>query len=287
MQRTREADTVKPWRTSACALEDRGYRVDTVYLVPDESAHGSADEGAAISCPEFETDISYGSGNAPQRHSLPPLLRAARPVLESDIRYNCTIKMAKKPKSTKQKLLTPTEVADMLLIAPVTVRLWASRGLLPSVATPGGHRRFRPEDVQTFINLQRQTNSASAAGPSRVLIIDDDEQFSRYLTALLRKQVDGSIEIETAIDGFMAGMKMESMRPDLVTLDLQMPGMDGFEVCRLLRSMPKRARLRIVVLTGFPTADNVAMALAAGADACLGKTVPTKQLLRELGFAPK
>lgn len=120
----------------------------------------------------------------------------------------------------------------------------------------------------------------------RALIVDDEPLARRGVHVRLRKFKDVEIVGECG-DGRTAIEKILSLEPDVVFLDVQMPGMDGFEVCRLLRSMPKRARLRIVVLTGFPTADNVAMALAAGADACLGKTVPTKQLLRELGFAPK
>ena len=194
--------------------------------------------------------------------------------------------MTRQKRSAPERLLTPTEVADRLLIAPVTVRLWASRGLLPSVTTPGGHRRFRPADVDAFIERRRKANASHPSRPSRVLVIDDDAQFARYLTGLLRRRVHG-IEIETAPDGFAAGMKTESMRPDLVTLDLQMPGMDGFEVCRLLRTMPTRERMRIVVLTGFPSAGNIERSLAAGADACIAKTAPPKLLLRELGFPSK
>ncbi|HUX72399.1 MAG TPA: response regulator [Steroidobacteraceae bacterium] len=189
---------------------------------------------------------------------------------------------SKSPK--KSKLLTPYEVADLLLIAPVTVRLWASRGLLPSVSTPGGHRRFRAEDVDAFIAKQRNLRRPERSRPSRVLIIDDDSQFARYLFNMLRTHLPGS-SIEIAADGFSAGMKCEAIRPDVVTLDLQMPGMDGFEVCRLLRGMPSGTSMRIVALTGFASDENVAKITAAGANACLAKTVTTKRLLRELGFA--
>src|ERR1700677_3244047 len=70
--------------------------------------------------------------------------------------------------------LTPTEVADRLLVATVTVRLWANKGLLPSVTTLGGHRRFRAQDVEAFA-AHHQTRRP---GATRVLIIDDDPEFS-------------------------------------------------------------------------------------------------------------
>jgi excisionase family DNA binding protein len=179
--------------------------------------------------------------------------------------------------------LTPTEVADRLLVAPVTVRLWAARGLLPSETTPGGHRRFRVEDVEAFIARRRQIQENSPATPSRLLVIDDDAQYTRYLRSLLASHAP-ELHVDTAPDGFTAGIKCESLRPDIVTLDLQMPGMDGVEVCRLLRNMFGGEKPRIVVLSGFLSEENSRRVLQAGANACVSKQAPAETLLRELGL---
>jgi excisionase family DNA binding protein len=181
----------------------------------------------------------------------------------------------------REQFLTPTQVADRLLVAPVTVRLWASKGLLPSVTTPGGHRRFRSADVEAFVAAHQQPPASIVPPPSRILIIDDDQQFSSYLTALIAKRAPG-VFVDVAHDGFAAGIKCEAMRPDVVTLDLQMPKMNGFEVCALLRSMFGKLKPRIVALTGLATEDNVRRVLAAGADVCLAKTAATDTLLSEL-----
>jgi len=185
--------------------------------------------------------------------------------------------------SRRSEFLTPLRVADLLLVAPVTVRLWASKGLLPSVTTPGGHRRFRPQDVEAFIAQQRDANGNIGASASRVLIIDDDAQFARYLSSLLSKHAPG-VFVDIAHDGFTAGIKCESMRPDVVTLDLQMPDMNGFEVCALLRSMFGKTKPRIVALTGFASESNARRIVAAGADACLAKSTSAQVLLKELGL---
>jgi excisionase family DNA binding protein len=178
--------------------------------------------------------------------------------------------------------LTPLQVADRLLVAPVTVRLWASRGLLKSVNTPGGHRRFRVEDVDDFIAKRQQVQSGADSSPSRLLIIDDDAQFARYLSNLIASRAP-TVSVEIATDGFSAGIKCEAMRPDVVTLDLQMPDMDGFAVCRLLTSMFGDRKPRIVVLSGFLTAEYMKRIQAAGADACLAKTTAPDLLIEELG----
>jgi CheY-like chemotaxis protein len=170
-----------------------------------------------------------------------------------------------------------------LLVATVTVRLWASKGLLPSVTTLGGHRRFRAEDVEAFVARHQQAKTGQRMPPSRVLIIDDDRQFSRYLAGLIAQQAAGTA-VDIAHDGFSAGVKCQSMRPDVVTLDLQMPDMDGFEVCSMLRKMFGAGRPRIVALTGFANPTNVERIIAVGADACLAKTTPAGVLLKEMGL---
>jgi excisionase family DNA binding protein len=190
---------------------------------------------------------------------------------------------APKPRR-RSEFLTPTEVADRLLIAPVTVRVWASKGLLPSVATPGGHRRFRTQDVDEFMAKRHLLGEADAAGPSRVLIIDDDPQFARYLSRLLVTHAP-SLSVDIAADGFSAGIKCEALRPDVLTLDLHMPDIDGFEVCEMIRAQFGKQRPRIVALTGFPTEENARRILAAGADCCLPKTAPVETLLHEMGVS--
>lgn len=186
---------------------------------------------------------------------------------------------------SRQEFLTPTEVAERLLIEPGTVRVWASKGLLPSVPTPGGHRRFRVQDVEAFIarrEVMRRTNAP--ATPARILVIDDDPQFARFLKRLLSLHAPSAF-VETAHSGFSAGLKCESLRPDVVTLDLNMPDMDGFEVCEMIRTQFGTHKPRIIALSGFATPENIARVKAAGANACLSKTTPAPVLLRELGIA--
>jgi CheY-like chemotaxis protein len=80
-------------------------------------------------------------------------------------------------------------------------------------------------------------------------------------------------------------VKVESFRPHALVLDLMMPGMDGFEVCRKLRERPTLNHIRIVAITGFLSQENVDRVLAAGADACLPKPLDSERLVAELGLA--
>jgi excisionase family DNA binding protein len=188
-------------------------------------------------------------------------------------------------KKSKQKThLTPNEVAELLMVNPVTVRQWAARGLLRSVTTPGGHRRFLLRDVEEFARSRGATPVVRNCGrPDRILIVDDDPDLRGLIAGLILER-DSRVETQTARDGFEAGVKVESFRPHALVLDLMMPGMDGFEVCRRLRARPTLNHIRIVAITGFPNAENVDRILAAGADACLAKPIDSERLLLELGL---
>ena len=105
------------------------------------------------------------------------------------------------------------------------------------------------------------------------------------LIAELIQERDDEVETEVASDGFEAGVKVESFRPHAQVLDLMMPGIDGFEVCRRLRARPTLNHIRIVAVTGFPSQENIDRILAAGADACLPKPLDAERLLTELGLA--
>src|ERR1700747_1579164 len=80
--------------------------------------------------------------------------------------------MGRRMKKSKHKThLTPNEVAELLMVNPVTVRQWAARGLLRSLSTPGGHRRFLLSDVEEFARSRGATPGARHSGrPGRILL---------------------------------------------------------------------------------------------------------------------
>lgn len=188
--------------------------------------------------------------------------------------------MSMKTHSETPSFLTPAEVARLLLVAPVTVRQWAQRGWLKAELTAGGHRRFLRSEVEHFARARGLTLHRQQGG-RRVLVVDDDAQLVRYLAELLQS-VDGVEAVESAHDGFDAGMRVRSFQPDTILLDLMMPGLDGFEVCRLLQADPVTRSIRIVAMTGYPSEDNVQRILAAGARVCLAKPFDREQILQAL-----
>jgi len=183
----------------------------------------------------------------------------------------------------EENYLTPGRVAKQLMVSPAAVRLWAKTGELKALVTPGGHRRFFQSDVDQFAAQRGLVINGIPREKLSVLIVDDDIQFSRYLMKLLKKYT-ASVHAEVANDGFEAGVKVSEMKPDVVLLDLMMPGLDGFEVCKRLKSSAATSNVRVIGMTGYPSNENVEKIIAAGAEACLPKPVERKDLLGLLGL---
>lgn len=185
------------------------------------------------------------------------------------------------PEEFKNKsYLTPTEVAQWMMVSPITVRGWAQRGLLQAEVTPGGHRRFRLDEVERFA---RQWNPTGNKGPLRILVVDDDRAVVGFLKELLEGGEHDTV-VDTAYDGFEAGQKVHTFQPDVVLLDLMMPGIKGAEVCRQIKQMPGHANVRVIAMSGYLSPDNEADLLAAGAECCLAKPMDIERLLRQIGL---
>ena len=86
------------------------------------------------------------------------------------------------------------------------------------------------------------------------------------------------VQMEVANDGFEAGQKLQTFRPHTVLLDLMMPGINGFDVCRKIKENPETRDTRVVVMTGYHTLENMMQAMEAGAEACLTKPLDKIQL---------
>jgi putative two-component system response regulator len=112
--------------------------------------------------------------------------------------------------------------------------------------------------------------------PSRhILVIEDDPMNSRLLTTVLDRL--GYIAA-AAFDGLSGLAKVESDPPDLILLDLDLPGIDGYEVARRLKHSPKTRIIPIVVVSSFAEVENRIKALDAGADDFLSKPIDQVEL---------
>ncbi len=178
----------------------------------------------------------------------------------------------------KPEILTIPKAAAYCGVTRMTMWRWVKSGLVEVSVTPGGHHRISKKDLASFLRQRGMYPLGTRHyRRDRLLIVDDDPLIQKTLPRVLR---DYGYKTETAGDGFEAGIKIMRFQPDLVLLDLFMPRMDGFEVCRYLRADPLTARIKILVLSGYKAFQQ--NALAAGADAFLEKPVPEEVLLEHL-----
>jgi len=116
-----------------------------------------------------------------------------------------------------------------------------------------------------------------------VLIVDDDPAFTEFLTEILAA-ADSPVISQVASEGFSAGLKVRKFKPQIILLDLKMPGLDGFQVCRLLKAEPTTRQIRVIMMTGYSTPENVENAILAGAEACINKPLDVKEFFKHIGL---
>lgn len=123
----------------------------------------------------------------------------------------------------------------------------------------------------------RESDGADGLAGARVLVVDDNRINRHLLLALLER--GGITLVEQAEDGQEALARMERFNPDLVLLDLMMPQMDGFEMCRILRADPRWKSLPVLVQSSLNRVEDRARAFLAGATDYVTKPINAVELL--------
>ncbi len=182
----------------------------------------------------------------------------------------------------RRTILSTIEVARMLGVAVSSVSRWIDEGKLIAGRTPGGHRRIERDDLIRFLQ-QQQLRIPSALNPSRpkVLIVDDDKKFAQWLQEEVLERFP-DCDVTLAFNGYTAGEIVGHFKPQVIILDLYMPGMDGFEVCSRLKSNPLFEDTCVIAVTGDISAEASSRILEIGARACLTKPIDLKVLTDEL-----
>jgi len=177
----------------------------------------------------------------------------------------------------EQKIFGVTRAAAYCAVSRGTLWTYIKSGELKASLTPGGHYRILKQDLETFARKKGMYPLASYRPNHRkILIVDDDPQIRQMLAVILAKE---GFETETASDGFDAGVKAMRFKPGLIVLDLFMPGMDGFETCRRLKTDPETRHIKILIVTGFDSKENMKRIMEAGADAYMVKPIVKETLL--------
>lgn len=202
--------------------------------------------------------------------------------------------MQEKPST---RFLTSVEVASACGVSTRTVSNWIRDGAIPAHRTVGGHGRVAVDDLRRFLvargmpvppdlggDLPAPAPPAGAApAPEprrrRVLLIDDDETLLQVVREFL---TSSGYEVETARHGFLAGYLAGHHRPDVILLDIMMPGLDGYEVLSLMRRRPEARGIPVIACTSLKGPDVEARIRGAGFHAYVRKPIDFRALLQLL-----
>ncbi|HKF15425.1 MAG TPA: response regulator [Gaiellaceae bacterium] len=174
--------------------------------------------------------------------------------------------------------LTLGQAARYLGVAQSTIRKWSDQGRLPAFYTPGGHRRYRQRDLDSFV----AGSSAGAAAPSRsrpapiVLIVDDDPRIREFVRVNLEMDGFSVREAGSADEGLAA---LEAEPPDLILLDVMMPRVDGWEMLQRVRERHGVDSIQVIMFSGQVDANATDQAEAGGAQAFVGKPFNPQDLV--------
>jgi CheY-like chemotaxis protein len=136
--------------------------------------------------------------------------------------------------------------------------------------TYGAHGSTRPSDA-----VVKKTSA-----PKRVLIVEDNLDSVHALALLV---ADMGHTVEYAINGYVGLEVARRFRPDIVLLDIGLPGLNGYEVCGRLKKDPELEKIRVVVVTAFAQDEYRVRSIEAGCELHLVKPVPIWVLEEVLG----
>lgn len=178
--------------------------------------------------------------------------------------------------SDHPKYLTTRQAAARIGVTINAIKAWIREQRLPALRTPGGHHRIAEVDLAAFQARLAEGSTAEPATRARVLIADDDKALAAALREALAVALPDAL-IQIASDGYEALVQVGAFRPDVLVLDIRMPRLDGFEVCRRLKSGRDTERMGILAVTAYPTAEVRQDILDCGADAFLAKPIDVEE----------
>lgn len=148
------------------------------------------------------------------------------------------------------------EAAHRLGMAVRSVQMMVDRGELEAWKTPGGHRRISAASVEHWVASRRAASGQQvrkADGP-RALLIEDSKHFQNLIRMLLQQQFP-QLSLEVADDGITGLALAGRMQPELLMVDILLPGIDGAFLISSLRAHPQFSSMRLLVVTSLDDAQ--------------------------------
>jgi len=181
------------------------------------------------------------------------------------------------------EILTVSQASKYCNVSSKTIINWIEAGHLKAYKTVGGHRRIKQDDLAQFLKDKGMPmpEESKAEERKKILVVDDDKIIVETIVQSLEEDEHG-YEMISASDGFEAGLQVNHFKPDLLILDIMMPDINGYEVCRKVKSNPETKDIKIIILSAYLNDEAFKQMKEYGADACFSKPLPLEQLKFEV-----
>lgn len=168
-------------------------------------------------------------------------------------------------------------------VSSKTIINWVEAGHIKAYKTVGGHRRIKKSNLESFMQSQGIPipETGDELGRKKILVVDDDMIIVESIVQALEED-KFDYEVISASDGFEAGLQVNHFRPDLLILDIMMPDIKGYEVCKKIKENPATKNIKILVLSAYLDDEKFATMKEHGADVCLSKPIPLPRLKDEV-----
>lgn len=182
-----------------------------------------------------------------------------------------------------EDILTVYKASQCCKVSPKTIINWIESGHIDAYKTVGGHRRIKKADLLTFMKNQGIPipEEDRVEERNRILVVDDDPIIVETIVQALEED-EFDYEVISAADGFEAGLQVNHFRPHLLILDIMMPDIKGYEVCRKIKSNEDTKNTKIIVLSAYLDEEKFKKMKDNGADVCFSKPLPLPQLKQEV-----
>lgn len=198
--------------------------------------------------------------------------------------------MNKELKTKRIQIFSALEVANMCGVVNQTAINWIRNGHLKAFNTPGGQYRIYKDDLISFIRMRGMripeilTENEPSANWKSMIIIDDDTGLNNAILSYFSKNMP-DVTVLQSFDGFDAGAQLVEKKPGFVILDLALPGVNGQEICKRIKTDPAFGRPYIVVITALPDQALEAEMYALGADKFFRKPLVLADILSAMTTA--
>ncbi|QQO09695.1 response regulator [Breznakiella homolactica] len=188
----------------------------------------------------------------------------------------------------KIRIFSALEVANICGVVNQTAINWIRNGHLKAFTTPGGQYRVYAEDLSSFLDKRGMRIPDEVTNILKrdidwdtMLIVDDDRELNDLLKRWVEKKLP-KYRIIQAYDGFEAGKELIASKPGFIILDIDLPGIDGYELCRKIKEDPSLGKPFVIIITGLDIPKERKDVISNWADAYLAKPLNFNSLASEI-----